>query len=193
MLTAQVAPELRVSRDVPVESISVLASRQSAVKQAVQAAEALVSPIDVFIAVVMLGHGDRIPAEVFRERLQAQLGLLAVGCMQRGVMQPDFKSFPLEVLHPRAADAIPAEVSRERLQPQLGLLAVGCMQRGVMQPDFKSFPLEVLHPGAVGGLGIRAAMVGGRSPTANRPYPLGGAEPEAGQEGVDLAAGFQGL
>src|ERR1039457_4714808 len=146
MLTAQVAPELRVSRDVPVESIAVLASRQSAVKQAVQAAEALVSPIDVFIAVVMLGHGDRIPAEVFRERLQAQLGLLAVGCMQRGVMQP----------------------------------------------DFKSFPLEVLHPGAVGGLRTRAAMVGGRSRTANRPYPLGGAEPEAGQEGVDLAAGFQG-
>src|ERR1017187_115513 len=134
MLTAQVAPELRVSRDVPVESIAVLASRQSAVKQAVQAAEALVSPIDVFIAVVMLGHGDRIPAEVFR----------------------------------------------------------GCMQRGVMQPDFKSFPLEVLHPGAVGGLGTRA-VVGGRSRTANRPYPLGGAEPEAGQEGVDLAAGFQGL
>src|SRR5580658_2141945 len=147
MLSAQVTPELRVAGDVPVESIAVLATRQSAVEQAVQAADALVSPVDILIAIVMLSHGDGIPAEVLRERFQAQLGLLAGGCMQRGVVQS----------------------------------------------DFESLVLKVLHPGAVGRLGARAAMIGGRAGTADRPHAFGGAEAKIGQEGVDLAAGLQSL
>ena len=54
VLAAKVAPEFRVAGNVAVESIAVLASRQSAIKQAVNAADALVAPVDVFIAVVML-------------------------------------------------------------------------------------------------------------------------------------------
>ena len=114
MLAAQVAPELRMARYVAVRLIAIASQRQSVIKQAIQAADALIPPVNVFFAEVMLRHRDRPRAEVFGEFLEAQLRLRAVGRVQGGVMQADLEAPLLKTLGPGPILGLGARCRRDR-------------------------------------------------------------------------------